>query len=121
MSELPPTPHGDREPDPRFSLANERTYLAWLRTALGLVAAGIAVERFLPELAFPGARQAIGIALVFVGALAAAFANRRWLKVDAALRTGQPLPPPRFAQAMAFAIAVAGILVIILLVVDPGG
>lgn len=28
-------------PDPRFSLANERTVLAWLRTSLAFVAAGL--------------------------------------------------------------------------------
>lgn len=59
------------EPDPRFSLANERTYLAWLRTSLGLIASGIAVERLLPELGIAGARQAIGISLVALGAPAA--------------------------------------------------
>ena len=32
-----------REPDPRFTLANERTFLAWIRTALGLLAGGIGV------------------------------------------------------------------------------
>lgn len=104
------------EPDPRFSLANERTYLAWLRTSLGLVASGVAVERLLPELRFPGARQAIGIALVTVGALAAATANRRWRKVDAALRSGEPLPPPKVAQVLSVTIAIAGVATILLLV-----
>ena len=35
---------GGEDPDPRFSLANERTFLAWLRTGLALVVAGLAVE-----------------------------------------------------------------------------
>jgi putative membrane protein len=104
------------EPDPRFSLANERTYLAWLRTSLGLIASGIAVERLLPELGVPGARQAIGLSLVTVGALAAATAGRRWRKIEAALRSGEPLPPPKLAQALAAVIAIAGILTIVLLV-----
>lgn len=104
------------EPDPRFSLANERTYLAWLRTSLGLVASGIAVERLLPQLGFPGARQVIGISLVTVGALSAATASRRWRKVEAALRSGDPLPPPKLAQVLAAAIAIAGIVTIVLLV-----
>jgi len=50
----PSSPHRDHrwpravygvgtEPDPRFSFANERTFLAWIRTALGFVAAGVAV------------------------------------------------------------------------------
>ena len=36
-------------PDIRFTLANERTFLAWLRTAIGLIAAGVAVFHFLDE------------------------------------------------------------------------
>ena len=35
-----------REPDPRFSLANERTFLAWIRTALTLLGGGVAIEAF---------------------------------------------------------------------------
>ncbi|WP_143342795.1 YidH family protein, partial [Crossiella equi] len=42
------------EPDPRFTLANERTFLAWIRTSLGLMAAGVAVE----ALGHPGGHQA---------------------------------------------------------------
>ena len=37
-------------PDYRFSLANERTFLAWLRTGLALVGGGFAVDQFLPRL-----------------------------------------------------------------------
>ena len=33
-----------QEPDPRFSLANERTFLAWIRTALALAAAAIGLD-----------------------------------------------------------------------------
>jgi putative membrane protein len=38
----------ERRPDTQAELANERTYLAWLRTGLALVAAGVAAERVLP-------------------------------------------------------------------------
>lgn len=105
--------------DPRFSLANERTYLAWLRTSLGLVASGVAVERFLPVLVFSWVRPAIGILLVGVGSLSAALAHSRWRKVEAALRAGEDVPPPRFAQGVAIAIAVAGLAVILLLIWKP--
>jgi len=53
----------DSEPDYRFTLANERTFLAWQRTALGLLAAAIAVVQLVPELAVPGARHVIGALL----------------------------------------------------------
>ena len=35
------------DPDPRFTFANERTFLAWNRTALAFVAAGLAAAEFL--------------------------------------------------------------------------
>src|ERR1700731_987022 len=49
------------EPDYRFTLANERTFLAWQRTALGLLAAAVAVVQLVPELTIPGARHALGL------------------------------------------------------------
>ena len=66
------------EPDPRFTLANERTFLAWIRTALALVAAGIGLEAFVPPLAVPGLRQALAVCLALLGAGVSATAFRRW-------------------------------------------
>ena len=60
------------EPDPRFTLANERTFLAWVRTALALVAAGIGLETFVPPLAVPGLRQALAVGLALLGAAVSA-------------------------------------------------
>lgn len=108
-----------REPDPRFTLANERTYLAWLRTALGLIAGGIAVDRLFVGLEPEWIREVVGIVLVVVGSVSAALAHRRWRKVQEALRHGEPLPPPRFAQALAAAIAIAGALMVVLILVSP--
>ena len=108
-----------REPDPRFTLANERTYLAWLRTALGLIAGGIAVDRLFIGLEPEWVRELIGIILIVVGSASAALAHRRWRKVQQALREDAPLPPPRFAQTLAAAIAIAGALIIVLIVVSP--
>jgi len=66
-------------PDPRFSFANERTFLAWIRTSLALVAAGIGVDAFATDLAEWG-RQALSALLVVMGGLLAASAFRRWLR-----------------------------------------
>ena len=52
------------EPDYRFTLANERTFLAWERTALGLLAAAVAVVQLIPELPIPGGRHVLGVLLV---------------------------------------------------------
>ncbi len=40
-------------PDYRFSLANERTFLAWIRTALGFLAAGVGLDQLAPDFATP--------------------------------------------------------------------
>lgn len=67
---------GPQEPPPgavdaRFTLAAERTVLAWVRTALGMVAAGIAVMHVIPGFSSAGVRDVMGMALIIVGALSA--------------------------------------------------
>ncbi len=84
---------GETEPDARFTLANQRTFLAWSRTALALVAAGLGVVQLLPP--FPGVpwgRRIIGLPLIVLGAVTAAQAYREWTRTQAALRRGEPLP-----------------------------
>lgn len=69
------------EPDYRFTLANERTFLAWIRTALALIAGGIAVVQFVPSFGIPGVRHGLSVALTASGGLLAALAVRRWQQV----------------------------------------
>ncbi|HEV8165829.1 MAG TPA: DUF202 domain-containing protein [Actinomycetota bacterium] len=109
---------GGREPDYRFSLANERTLLAWLRTALALDAAGLGVIRFAPPLAVGGAREAVGIALVVLGALAAWGGYRRFLAVGRAIRAGAPLPASSASRVLATTLAGLSLLIVVLLLVD---
>jgi putative membrane protein len=79
------------EPDARFTLANERTYLAWMRTALAIVAGGLAAAHFLDDL--PAAlRATFATALLTLGGYLAGDSYRRWRANDAALRAGHPLP-----------------------------
>ena len=69
----PPTAEPEEyEPDPRFSYANERTFLAWMRTALGLITAGLAVTQLLPPFDVPGGRRLIGLPLIAMGTIIAA-------------------------------------------------
>ncbi len=83
------------EPDYRFTLANERTFLAWLRTSLGLLAAAVAVVQLVPELVVPGARHVIGGLLAALAIITASTGLHRWGKVDEAMRRGLPLPRHR--------------------------
>jgi putative membrane protein len=80
------------EPDYRFTLANERTFLAWQRTALGLLAAAVAVIQFVPSLSVPGARHVLGLLLGALSVATAVIGIRRWDQSDRAMRRGEPLP-----------------------------
>ncbi len=107
-----------QEPDPRFSLANERTLLAWIRTSLALDAGGLAVIRFAPPLAVRGGREALGIVLILLGMITARSSYRRWIQVERAIRSGAPLPRSAVPLFLAVTLTVIPAVVIVLLLVD---
>ncbi|NLU69006.1 DUF202 domain-containing protein [Streptomyces sp. HNM0574] len=98
-------------PDYRFSLANERTFLAWIRTALALVAGGIAVDQFLTGLRW-GVRTTIAVAVLAGAALCAFRAVNHWIRCERAMRRGEDLPASRFPVLLATATGLASIVVI---------
>jgi putative membrane protein len=85
---------GGEEPDPRFTLANERTFLAWIRTSLALLAGGIAIEAFTAGLFLEPVRKGLAIVLLLLGMLLSAGAAVRWLRVERSMRNKAPLPLP---------------------------
>ncbi len=87
----PPTP-GDSEPDYRFTLANERTFLAWLRTALALLAAGIAVHQLGEPLRPAWARTALSLVCLLMATAASLGGVLRWRSVQRAMRRQADLP-----------------------------
>jgi len=106
-----PGTEGDREPDYRFTLANERTFLSWVRTALGLLAAGVAVVQFAPELGIAGARTTIGLLFVALSVASVVGGLLRWRAVEAAMRRDGPLPPVRLPFLLAAGLAVLAVVV----------
>ena len=99
------------EPDPRFTFANERTFLAWSRTALALVVAGLGVVQLLPP--FPGVpwgRHALGVPLIVFGAVVAVVAYGEWVKNQRALRRGQPLPRSVMPRLLTVVITVLAVI-----------
>ncbi|QRY62184.1 DUF202 domain-containing protein [Gordonia sp. PDNC005] len=89
MTERPPG-----SVDARFTMAAERTLLAWLRTALGLLAAGVAVLHVVGDFASPALQTTLGVALVLLGGASAAVGAWRWQRVTRALSDGGPMPGP---------------------------
>jgi len=108
------------EPDPRFTLANERTFLAWNRTALALVGGGLATGQFV-EFSSEGARLAVSVTPVVLGALLSIASVRRWHRIQQALRHGEPLPVATAATVVGASIAVLAVTVAIFLVTRIGG
>ncbi|WP_203336295.1 DUF202 domain-containing protein [Nocardioides limicola] len=99
------------EPDYRFSFANERTFLAWLRTALALLAAGVAVDVVPLDLDEP-VRRGLAALLVGLGLLAAVAAWLRWAAAERAMRRRQPLPSFGFAGVLTLCLVLAGVIVL---------
>jgi putative membrane protein len=97
-------------PDYRFSLANERTFLAWIRTGLAMVAGGLGVAQFLPPLAIPHLREGLAIGLLFLGGACAVRAVDHWIRCEIAMREGRPLPSSRFPAVLALVVAAGALL-----------
>lgn len=102
------------EPDYRFSFANERTYLAWLRTALALMAGGVAIDVFvLPQ---DDARGVVlATALIVLGIGAALLSVLRWAQAERAMRDARPLPGFSAVVVLPFGLAAGGVLLAVLL------
>ncbi|MFC3298216.1 DUF202 domain-containing protein [Arthrobacter agilis] len=113
---------GGVEPDPRFTLANERTFLAWIRTALALLAGGIAVEAFTPAAFDPALRTFLAVTLLVLAMIMALAAGLRWLRVERAMRRRAPLPLPLLVPVLAAGGAlIAGAVLVVVLVAPQGG
>ena len=97
------------EPDYRFSFANERTYLAWIRTALALLAAGVALDVVDLDLD-RGLQEGAALGLVLLGALGAVLAWTRWAFAERAMRRGAPLPAFAFSALVTIALVVIAVV-----------
>jgi putative membrane protein len=91
------------QPDVRFSLANERTFLAYERTAVGLVAAALAVFHLLDP-SWP--QRLLGVLLVVTALVAAGGGWLRYRQADRAIREGSDLPAGTTVHLLAVAVVV---------------
>lgn len=99
-------------PDYRFSLANERTFLAWIRTGLALIGGGLATAQFLPPLPIHYLREVLAIALLLLGAAVSVRAVDRWVRSERAIRLGRDLPPSRFPALLALVVGAGALLLV---------
>lgn len=112
MAPPPDRPPEDREPDARFTYANERTFLAWNRTALALIATGVAATQLLPRLQVSWGRRVLGLPLIALGAVVAIESFRQWRANERAMRRGDPLPRSLMPVILSVGIVVVGLLAV---------
>lgn len=102
------------EPDPRFSFANERTFLAWIRTALGFVAAGVAVAavaKLNDELGLEV--RVAAVVLVLCGLVSGCTAIVQWMRNERAIRLNQPLPSSPLMPFLTAAIILVALVAVV--------
>lgn len=105
------------EVDYRFTLANERTFLAWIRTALAFAAAAVAVVHVVPSSADgPDLRTVVGVGLAVASVVLAGIALHRWISVERAMREGRPVRSTLGPYAVAVCMALTGVVATILVV-----
>lgn len=107
----------ETDPDYRFTLANERTFLAWIRTALGLLAGGVAVHQLAAPFGVSGARTVLAVGSLVLSMVLALGAYLHWRATQRAMRRDEPLPSntlvPVLTVGVGVIVAFAGIAVLL--------
>ena len=115
---MPDHETGHPEPDYRFTLANERTFLAWIRTGLALLAAGVALDQFAPDLGSAAFRDATGVVLALLAGATAVGGLSRWWWTQAAITRGAALRRGSLPAILAIGLTVVTVAVIAVLLRD---
>jgi putative membrane protein len=102
------------DPDYRFSLANERTFLAWVRTSLALLAGAVGLVQLATGLGTGWVRRTVGVVLAFTGVLVGGLAYRQWKANEVAIRAGAPLPRTPVLALLAGLLTAAAVVVFLL-------
>ncbi len=98
-----------KEPDYRYTLANERTFLSWIRTGLALIAGGIALRAFADQFPRAWIPLTAAAAATILGGVVAFLGYRHWQRIQLAMRLGEPLP-----RQLAAPILTAGVVLLAL-------
>lgn len=111
-------PPGGRSPDPRYSLANERTFLAWVRTSLALIAFEIALPAVMRDVWSLTSIRLWAAALLLAAAAMTVGATVRWRRVERAMRRGEDLPPSLMAVALLVTVLLGVAVALVALLVS---
>jgi putative membrane protein len=111
----------DPQPDVQLAFANERTFLAWERTALGLITAGLAITQLLPSFDFPGGRRLIGLPLIALGTVIAAVSWWEWRRNGEAIARDEPLRSSLLPLIVAIVVSVVALFGFVLVIVEGAG
>lgn len=105
-----------KTPDYRFSLANERTFLAWIRTALAFMAGAVGINQFASEFGTAAIRQGLAVALTLGAVVLGLMAYRRWKANEKAMRHDGDMPYTRMLWLLTlFVVVIALALVAVIL------
>lgn len=107
-----------REVDYRFILANERTFLAWMRTSLGLIAGGVALDQFVAVGSGSTLVRIVAFVVIFLGAAVASIGVAQWHRADAAMYGGRPMRRTRIVPFLGIALVVVAVGIAIALIAD---
>ncbi len=111
----PPLSSVGKDPDYRFTFANERTFLAWVRTSLALVAAGVAVIQLFSSEGNEVEAYVIGVPLITLGCVLPLLSLRRWRGNEEAMRLDRPLPPTNLLGVLAWWVTLTAVVAGVLL------
>jgi putative membrane protein len=114
----PPLHEVGNDPDYRFTLANERTFLAWLRTSLGLVAGGVALASLVPEFGPKPVRVGLAALLLVLALVTAGGSYLRWERAERALRTSSALHPGVLPRLLTTGLVIVVLVTLILVVLE---
>lgn len=102
------------DPDPRFSFANERTFLAWIRTSLALLAAGVALQAFAIDIA-PDPKRWLSLLFIVLALVTASVGWLRWARSERAMRRNQDLPGSIATAVLVAGVAIAALVLLVVL------
>jgi putative membrane protein len=117
LRKLRPDLDAGKDPDPRFTLANERTFLAWARTGLALIGGGLVAAQVL-HFGLGGAHLLVAIPAILLGGLIAIASYRRWEVNEHAMRLGRPLSYSPLVRLLALGVAVLAVISTVLVVIS---